>query len=174
MDQAKRDLIFDLDRSMRYHRHRTGHFEFLHRLAMFTAIASSMGVLADYFSGSIGAIIVAAVAALDLTFDFRGMVKTHHGLAGRFAQLMAKAHAAKDEEALATVNEESIGTYADEPPTYRALNEYCFNEALRARDGHERNSDRLVMIPLHARLVMNLWRFSGTRFRSRAEAASPA
>jgi len=174
MDQPKRDLIFDLDRAMRYHRHRVGHFAFLHRLALFIAILSAMGLLGNYLPVIWGASVVAIVAALDLTFDFRGLTTTHHGLAGRFAQMMARANDAATPEALAEVTREMITTYADEPPTYRALNEYCFNEALRARDGHDRNSERLVIIPWHARLLMNVWRFSGTRFRSRAEAASPA
>jgi hypothetical protein len=173
MNARRRALLFDLDKSIRYHQRRRAFFDRLHKGTMLIAILSSTAIVADLahtlpfwitlaFAG-----LLAVTAAADLVVGYSRAASDHHELARRFVDLTVRARTA-DGTALMECEDERLRIERDEPPIFWALEADCYNEALRARDGLDKPG-YLRVVPTWMAWLKNLIRFESVDFPHRDE-----
>ena len=149
-------LDFGIEKSMRYHQRRRGHYELLHKFIMFltiicgsAAFAQVLG-LSEYFGAA-----TAFFAAGDLVWGLSHLARDHEILFRRFSDLAIaiRTTVSPTQESYAEWLQKRISIEADEPPIYWALEADCDNEVRRARGKDE----KLIQIDWWARLTM-YWR----------------
>ena len=139
------DLLFDVRRSVRYHRHRQRFFTRLHVIttagSLFMGASVVASILANHQTLALYAgAFVAALSAIDLIVGFSNKIRLHSDLARRFINL---------ESEIITLSDAASSNYdrlyasrlsieADEPPILRVLDSLCYNEMLRA-EGYDKN-----------------------------------
>ena len=139
-DEA-RDLLFDCDRSARYHTARSAFFDFWHRWMMVAVLLSGSAIVATLDGGfgastlwrNIFALIPAIVGAVSVVWDLAHKARDHTLLAHRFHGLSQRIKVRDDDEQ--SVEEWRgmiIGIYGDEPAVYHALNAECHNSVAQA------------------------------------------
>ena len=125
-------LDFSVEKSMRYHQRRRGHYEFCHNAFMFLTIISGSAAFAE-LSANFGA-AAAIFAAIDLVWGLSHQAKNHEILFRRFSELAISIRTtrAPTAELHAEWVRKRIDIETDEPPIYWALEAACDNEVRRA------------------------------------------
>jgi hypothetical protein len=171
----KRDLLFDVQRSIRYHDRRIAYFDRLHKITnAFTILIAGVVILDAFVTSSPdggsptswqAVKIIAAIAALlgvaDLVMGFAHSVNQHRDLKRKFCILERQVIASKTQHTLEEAQIQRSEIEAEEPPIYRALDAMCYNETVIARD------DSLVnvrKVPRLKRLTANWLRWSNVSF----------
>lgn len=124
-------LDFAVEKSMRYHQRRRGHYDAWHHIFMFLTIICGSAAFAElsvYFGA--GAAIFATV---DLVWGLALRARNHEILFRRFSDLAVLIRTSNPTETLYTewLNQR-ISIETDEPPIYWALEADCDNEVRRA------------------------------------------
>lgn len=167
-DRALRQRHFglscDAERSFRYHAHRRGFFDTLHRLTMLGVLICGSAVVADGFGDPkwFGA-IAGILAALDMVYSYANKARNHEFLYRRLMALSSRLAiiAPGTDAELDEIDREYHQILADEPPPYRALNALCHNEVMLR---HGKGRDWLVTLSRWQRLMMHLVRFETDPF----------
>jgi len=152
------DLVFFIEKSLRYHQRRKGFFEACHRWLMFLIIMLGAVSAANVFGSSVAfALSSAAIAAVDLVFSLGPRARDHLLLHRRFSVLMAEIlrTLSLDPTVLAEWQARRVEIVAEEPPIYWALDRDCYNEVHLARG----ERDGLFKLSWAERLFMHFWRF---------------
>ena len=140
VDQVFRRLLFDVRRSVRYHRRRQ---QFLDRVAdwirVTTAIAGSGTVavfLAEQREAALAAAVLTAVlSASDVVFTPGRLARRHHEFAQQFLTLeqdMLLMGNKRPPSRLPAFQARRLKIESDEPPHYRVLNAMCHDEVVTA------------------------------------------
>ena len=139
MTDERHSLLFDIQRSVRYHDRRTSFFEFLHRVTNLLTILLA-GIVLMELSGSksprwahVLAGCGAIMGALDLIVGFSRGADTHRDLKRRFIALEQECGEGAH---LDSIRKRRLAIEAEEPPIYRALDALCHIE-LCAAMGYE-------------------------------------
>lgn len=140
------ELLFDVRRSVRYHNHRRQFFDTLGNITRFLTIISGGGVIA--FSAAktqeatpilICGAAASLLAAIDLVLGLSIRAREHFDLSKRFIRVEQTMVEIGDDPTEANFKENAkarLEIEADEPPVYRLLDVWCYNELLRA-SGHD-------------------------------------
>ncbi len=155
------DLMFDVQRSVRYHHRRVAFFGGLHRLAMFVslfvALTAGVAAIQDHGIWALAlSIVVALTAAVDAVADSVTKCSLHRLLSYRFQELEKKIGNWKkldeDEKAYDSAVRERLSIEQEEPAPLRLLDVLCHYELLRSMG---QPADRTPKVPLHRRLLAN-------------------
>jgi hypothetical protein len=136
------DLLFEVDKSLRYHQRRRAHFERWHRWSMLAiALLGSAAVakwensiaLLDIPANAILGLLTAMIGALDLVYAPAIRAGEHERLHRRFTELAIaiKRCVQPTELDLSKWEAERLIIEADEPPIFWAVDADCFNETAR-------------------------------------------
>lgn len=132
------ELLFAVRVSVRYHDRRERFFTAAHRTtaglgALFgsTTVAAMFGTL-DNRVGLIAATVVTVVFVADLVVGFSISAALHRDLKRRFIDLEAAIIDAHTDEQLGAHQKARLTIEKDEPPIYRALEQMCHNDVVRA------------------------------------------
>lgn len=163
---ALRELRFHVDKSLRYHQRRRGHYERLHRWTMLGVIVAGSAAFAEQAPKVFGA-LAALLGAFDLVFGYSHRARDHDQLHRRFVELSIKARAATpgDEATIKTLIAERERLEADEPPIFWLLEADCDNETTVAWGLERKNG--LVPLTRWQRFTMNMRRADGLHLPSR-------
>ena len=173
-NKAVDDLRFDLLRSALYNGARERWYAGLHRLVMFGttiagtgAAASILGNQPDWIAAG-AALLVAALSTSDLVLDLSGKARLHNSLRGRFFELLSETETIKGSpKELASIKSRMTLIYGDEPPTMRALDAICWNEAYQSTNPEaELKKMSRVTAPQH--MLRHIWAFPGVSFAPEA------
>ena len=159
-----KDLDFGVEKSMRYHQRRRGHYEVCHKIIMFFTIICGSAAFANFAELSMYFGAAAAILpAIDLVCGLSIQAKNHEILFRRFSQLAIsiRTTGSQTEELLAKWIRERINIETDEPPMYCALEADCDNEVRRALG----KDKKLAHIGLYHWLTMNYLRHPWTVFK---------
>jgi hypothetical protein len=156
-----RNLLFDVQRSIRYHDRRVAHFDWLHKVTSITTIFVSGVVLLDLIDSNkepepVSVKVFAAVAAVfgifDLVYGFSHRANQHRDFKRRFCALERDVTFAKSAETVVAGQLKRMEIDAEEPPIFRALDAMCYNETLIARDWSPGlPMPSLIKVPLYQR-----------------------
>ena len=126
------DLMFQIDKSIRYHHRMRGFYSTAHRFFMFLVIMTISGVLSDT-TAQFALIAASVIAAADLVWNPSHRARDHHILHARFSDLMIDVRTNQwDKEKFNLWEERRIRIEKDEPPIFYALEADCDNEVRRA------------------------------------------
>lgn len=136
------ELLFGVQRSVRYHDRRIRFFERLHSLtAGLTAFlgTGAFSVLVSESTKYRGAATyaIAAVALLgvfDLVIGYSRRAREHNSIRNRFIELEAGITRDSNDELLSEYQARRLIIETDEPPKLHALDAMCHFELLRAKD----------------------------------------
>ena len=156
-------LNFGIEKSMRYHQRRRGHYEWLHKVIMFLTLLSGSAAFAsllgcpEYFGAA-----AAVFAAIDLVWGPSHRARDHEILFRRFSALAIaiRTTVPPTAELHAEWVRKRIDIETDEPPIYWALEADCDNEVRRAWG----KDQKLVQINRWARLTMYWHRHTESMF----------
>lgn len=164
-----RDMLTNCERSMRYHQERTRFYESLHRWILFLIfLMLPVAVLRPFEFWQVEAwiwlpAVAAVLAGASLVFDLAGKARRHESLYQRFTHIAGRiaSESEPDADKIADWEYRIYKLYADEPPTYRALNALCHNQMAQALGS--KKEDFLILRWYH-RFFRNLYPFQGTNF----------
>ena len=156
-------LDFGIEKSMRYHQRRRGHYEWLHKVIMFLTVVSGSAAFAsllncpEYFGAA-----AAVFAAVDLVWGPSHRARDHEILFRHFSTLASdiRTTISPTAELHAEWVRKRIDIETDEPPIYWALEADCDNEVRRAWG----KDQQLAQINGWARLTMYWNRHSESTF----------
>lgn len=161
------DILFPLEKSIRYHQRRRAFYDGWHRWLMFAIIVAGSTSVTDVLSGheKIMALLTAVLGAIDLVFALPDKARDHEFLLRRFSSMVGTIRQSQSptQQDIDRWRAERVEIEADEPAVYWALEAACYNEATRAFD---RDPNAEVYVPLFYRLTKNYMRFDPTRFRT--------
>ncbi len=167
------DILFPLEKSVRYHQVRRAFYDGWHRWLMLAIIVAGSASVTDALAGhqKALALLTAIFGAMDLVFALSDRARDHEFLMRRFAALMAgiRRNASPTPSDLEGWRAERVEIESDEPAIYWALEAVCYNEVARAFD---RDRSAEVYVPWHYRVFRNYLRFEPTRFKSLGELAA--
>ena len=151
VEQAVDALLFQIDKSMRYHQRRRGFYDLGYRVLMLTIIVSgSLAAVYEWKQIGLGAVI----AAISLVWSPAYKARSHEMLFRSFTDLsiemQSKTWTASNYRKWKT---KRVKIEGDEPPIYYALEADCENQVRRAwgRD------QKLLRIAWWRRLTMSIW-----------------
>ncbi len=133
-------LLFDVQRSMRYHDRRRAFFDRLHQITGGLTVLLAGSVLFDiarpgatpWWLSSL-AVAAALLVAWDMVVNYAAKAGLHRELRRRFGVLeMAMLSGDLEDGTWQEHHLERLRIEQDEPPVYRALDLLCRNELLRA------------------------------------------
>ena len=156
-------LDFGIEKSMRYHQRRRGHYERLHKFIMFLTVICGSAAFAqvlgrsEYFGAA-----TAFFAAGDLVWGPSHLARDHEILFRRFSDLAIaiRTTVSPTQESYVQWLKKRISIETDEPPIYWALEADCDNEVRRAKG---KDMD-LIQIKWWARLTMYCFRHAESVF----------
>lgn len=169
------DLLFEVDKSLRYHQRRRAHFERWHRWSMLAIVLlgsaavarwedsiSLLGVPANAMLG----LLTALIGALDLVYAPAIRAGEHERLHRRFTELAVLIRRCDKPTSIdiSRWETERLFIEADEPPIFWALEADCFNETARSLG---RTKEPLNVVGWR-RPLKHLIRFEGRSFAPRA------
>lgn len=167
--KEKFDILFPLEKSIRYHQRRRAYYDSCHRLIMLMIIIAGSASVVDVlkFAQIWLGLLTAALGAIDLVFGLSDKARDHEFLMRRFSGLVARIRRSSSATPtdLLDWQAERIEIEADEPDVYWAVEAICYNEAARAWD---RNPQEVVEVKLAFRLFQNIFRFDPSDFKSKA------
>lgn len=140
--ERRSDILWDVQRSVRYHARRQAFFDRWRRVTSAVGVIFGSAAAVDLLNvgghvvATVAAFIVAVVSAFDLVVGTGEMARRHDDLRRRFIALEAKIEALDEptREQVAELCVERLTIEMDEPPTYRALDILCWNEQAIATD----------------------------------------
>lgn len=157
------DLRFGVEKSIRYHQRRRGHYEFWNRatkLGVILAGSAAVGSIHPKVAGGIAAVL----GALSLVFDLGNKARDHHDLCRRFSNLLAEV-LGKDRPSVQDFDawrKQRLQIEADEPPVYWVVEAECYNEILYAWG---RPRERSLYVSLWRRMMKHFCRFESAEFK---------
>lgn len=169
LQKSLEGLDFAIEKSMRYHQRRRGHYDILHKALLFVTIVSgsaAFGKLLDspeYFGAA-----AAVFAAIDLVWGLSHRARDHELLFRRFSDLAIalRSKSTPTEDDIADWTKRRIEIESDEPPIFCALEADCDNEVRRAKD----RAETLAHIDLWSRVTMNWLKHSQRAFAPKTPA----
>lgn len=151
LSNSKFGLLFDVQRSIRYHNRRCGFFEFMHRVTSVLTILMAGSVLFDIGKTGVNggevstaswliaiSIFAAILAAMDMVIGYAKYADLHRNLKNRFIRLEQKILLSadlSDDSDLQNLIVKRLEIERAEPPIYRALDTLCYNELLAVYNG---------------------------------------
>ena len=151
-------ILWDVQRSIRYHDRRRAFFDFWHRLTaafslIFASAAAATLMNATGHDIAIGAaFVVAVLSAVDLVVGTAEKARRHDDLRRRFIKLESdiQRNELPSSERLVTWREERLAIEMDELPIYRALDALCWNElAIATRRASPRHIPFIQRLTAH-------------------------
>jgi hypothetical protein len=112
---------------------------------------------------------VTIAGAVDLVFDVSGKARLHAALRRRVYDILAQAE--DPTRSIASLREQAVRVYADEPPTMHAVNALAYNAAMLAFDRPEKYQ---FPISLWHRALRHWWPFTADDFKTYDEIAKQA
>lgn len=140
IDLERHSLLFDTQRSIRYHMRRRAFFDRLDQLTNMLSVifgsAAVFGVLEkDYQAlALVAAAVVTVASAINLVLGSSQRARAHADFARRYVALERRlaCEPTCTEELLRDVKAERLSIEAEEPPVLHVLNVICHNEQMRA------------------------------------------
>ena len=156
-------------KNARYHEDREAFFSRLHKATMLVAVLGGTASFAFVKQFMIFAALVTIAGAVDLVFDVSGKARLHAALRRRVYDILAQAE--DPTRSIASLREQAVRVYADEPPTMHAVNALAYNAAMLAFDRPEKY---LFPISLWHRALRHWWPFTADDFKTYDEIAKLA
>jgi len=140
-ENKERELLFRIEKSVRYHDHRKRFFELIHNwitflvalsgTATFVTLVAEMGPRVPLFL----AFAVTVFSLGDLIVKSPDKIRLYDDLKRRFIALEKKIILLKepDTDFQNKLNADILNIEADEPPNLRTLTAICHNETLQAK-----------------------------------------
>ena len=160
-------LMFQVDKSMRYHQRFRGFYDTTHRVFMFVIIAAGGGAALKVAATppEVVGVVVALVAALNLVWAPSHRARDHHLLHGRFGALLIRIRSGEwTEDNRVRWDAERHEIENDEPPLFYALEADCDNQVRRAWG----RTKKMVEIDWWCRRTMFVLRHSSQQFDEKA------
>lgn len=168
------DILFEIEKSLRYHQRRRAFYDGKHKFLMFLVIIlgsasaaaaispESVGGSSVWLATGIG-FATAIAGAVDLVAALSDRARDHEFLYRRFSELMKEIKRKIDPSAedLTSWRVRRIEIESDEPPIYWGIEAGCYNEVASAFD---RNPAEMVEISGWRALLKNYLMFDPTRF----------
>ena len=133
------DLVFSVQRSIRYHNHRRRFFDRFDRsakvLSLVTGSAAFAAAVSTHHTFTVAfSALVAIISAINLVVGPSQAARMHRELAKRFAELERGIRLSKamDSDTLNMLVADRLLIESDEPPVLRVLDTICHNELCRA------------------------------------------
>jgi len=159
-------ISFRIDclRNARYHEDREWFFAIIHKLTMFVVVLGGTAAFAfvNQYRWAVALISIAAI--VDLVFDVSGKARLHAGLRRRYNYVLAQSY--NPSRDLASLEEQAVSIYGEEPPCMHAVNALAYNAAMRAFDRPEK---KLLQITNMQRLLRHLWAYTAEDFKTGEE-----
>jgi len=157
-DSSKKEqLLFDIQRSVRYHNRRVAFYErFSKTTSAVSLIFGSSSIYAVLKEHKMVAVILAAIVTafsiIDLIVGTSSKARLHSDLSRRFTSLEKALLLDNDvaDEKYNVFYAERLDIEADEPPPLRVLDSICYNELLRSM-GYDMNYSPAVKITWYQR-----------------------
>jgi hypothetical protein len=129
------DLKFEIEKSLRYHQRRRGHYEFAHRILMFFVVLSGSATAAlvpDEYR--LLGLLASLFGVIDLVYSPGLQAREHLELHQKFSALLQRIVASNNptDADIIAWGAEKVGIEVDEPPIFWALETDCYNEVARA------------------------------------------
>jgi hypothetical protein len=166
------NLLFGVQRSIRYHSRRQGFYDFWSTLTNAVSIIGGAGTVAAFLDNALLGeewrlylpAIITVVATLNLVWGTVRAARLHSDLARRFSDLEREMVTAQPTaDALRSFQSKRVLIEADEPPIKFALDVLCHNELVRAMGI---NQYREVTLP--QRLLAHFLPFANAEFPPKA------
>jgi hypothetical protein len=141
LNGSKYDLLFDVQRSIRYHNKRRAFFDSLNTVSNVCAVGFGSGTVFSLLQSADSQWLTASLAAgvtlvstVNLVIGSNRMARTHHDLARKFTDLERKIRAVHEEtpDLVSTWWNERLSIESEEPPVKRVLDSMCYNEMIKA------------------------------------------
>jgi len=138
-DDDTNDLIFAIQRSVRYHDRRVAHFDVLHKITSVLTILMSGIVILDLAGTEsrrwikVIAAVAAVLGAFDLVVGYSHRATQHRELKRQFCALERRLVKARTSDEIQEIQADRLLIEADEPPIFRALDAQCHNDILIAK-----------------------------------------
>lgn len=169
----RENIRFNALRNALYHTGRRRTFERRNRWFNFAVIIVGAAGVADLF-GRVGidnvmyGVLVAAIGAAQLAFDFGGSARDHQALQRDYFNLLADIEETVDptEQQLAAWNGRLTRIAGDEPPVMRAIDAKAYNDAV---DAMELDRGQLLHLPIWHRVMGRFFSYDGHTFPKRTE-----
>ena len=174
----RENIRFNALRNALYHTGRRRSFERLNRWFNFAVILVGAAGVSEIFGkvhGALGdngpviyGIMVAAIGAAQLAFDFGGNARDHQSLQRDYYNLLADIEETVEpsEQQLAAWNGRLTRIASDEPPIMRAIDAKAYNDAI---DAMELDRGQLLHLPIYHRVLGRFFSYDGFTFRKRIE-----
>lgn len=141
VNPSKHDLLFDVQRSIRYHNRRRAFFDTLNTVSNVCSVGFGSATIYSLLQTTNSHLVTATLAAavtlvstVNLVVGSSRMARTHHDFARKFSELEKKIRgsAVETPELLSVWCNERLAIEAEEPPIKRVLDSICYNEMIRA------------------------------------------
>ena len=162
-------LLFEVERSIRYHSYRQQHYERWHKITMFCAILfNSFSFALFFWKVSSGwpiwvkltpYAIASVLAVVDIIVGFSRKSGEHVDFIRQFTDLQRQLEAetgSPTKETIKEVNDALLSLYAKEPPVLKVLNALCYNEVSRLL-GHGKNYIHIFPIQRLCANFRDIW-----------------
>jgi hypothetical protein len=157
-------LQIECVRNARYHEDRELFFSRLHKVTMLIAVLGGAASFAFVSQFKIFAALVTIAGVVDLVFDVSGKARSHAALRRRVYDVLAQTE--DPTRTLASLKEQAVRIYADEPPTMHAVSALAYNAAMQAFDRPEKYQ---FPISTWHRALRHWWPFTAEDFKTREE-----
>jgi hypothetical protein len=151
-------------RNARYHEDREIFFARLHKITMLIAVLGGAASFAFVSQFKWFAALVTIAGVVDLVFDVSGKARLHAALRRRVYDVLAQAE--DPTRSLASLKEQAVRIYADEPPTMHAVSALAYNAAMKAFDRPEKYQ---FPISTWHRALRHWWPFTADDFKTYEE-----
>lgn len=155
-----------------YHASREAFLDFVHRWFMFAIILLGAGAVTEMLGDrewirNVIGITIAALGALDLTFDLSNRARTHSLMKRKYFELLADVQDALKSKSVA---EACLNRFsADEEPAYHALVKLSWNAAQEMVYGERGEAYK---VPAVHRFLKNICRFASSNYSLKDPPAS--
>lgn len=158
----KNEIVFKIEKSIRYHCSRKRFFIYLHNWTTFLATISGTATFAAVLAQTPQAIqlILASMTAIfsmaDLIISSPAKAREYDDIARRFFALEKRMLQLKgtDLNDLTQIEIDILDIESDEPPILRTLNAICHNEAIQALG---LNQNAMVPVGCFQRICRHIW-----------------
>jgi hypothetical protein len=141
LNHERHNLLFGVQRSVRYHNRRRLFFDRLNKISTFLSALFGTATVASALSSFNGAwtivfaVLVAIFSVIDLVVGTAQAARMHYDLARKFIDLEKDIVSKKKpaEEEMIKFQSRRLEIEADEPPPLKMLDMICHNELLRAK-----------------------------------------
>lgn len=132
------DLLFDIQRSIRYHQRRRGFYDRLDKtsnmLSLIFGSAAIFGVLQEKYKvvAIVASGVVTVVSSINLVVGSAQRGRDHTDFMRKYVELEKSMLSGATEERLLKIKEARLSIEAEEPPVMRVLDMICHRELMRA------------------------------------------